>query len=111
MYWIPGNSRNILEFLRRPKVTGHYKKIPLLYLRKNLLSTAGNLKVNEQTKYESVPIFLLFLAVERNSTLGVKIDTSYINFLQFLILFCKILNHLRKKKIQMEGFIADLTPW
>ena len=85
MYWIPGNSRNILEFLRRPKVTGHCKKIPLLYLRKNLLSTAGNLKVNEQTKYESVPIFLLFLAFERNSTLGVKIDTSYINFLQFLV--------------------------
>ena len=65
MYWIPGNSRNILEFLRRPEVTGHYKKIPPLYLRKNLLATAGNLKVNEQTKYKSDPIFLLFLAVER----------------------------------------------
>ena len=71
MYWISGNSRNILEFLRRPKVTGH--------------STAGNLKVNEQTKYESVPIFLLFLAFERNSTLGVKIDTSFIIFFQFLV--------------------------
>ena len=35
------------------------------YLRKDLLATAGNLKVNEQTKYKSVPIFLLFLAVER----------------------------------------------
>ena len=56
MYKIPGNFRDILEFLRRPKVTG---------LRKNLLATAGNLKVNEQTKYKSVPIFLLFLAVER----------------------------------------------
>ena len=65
MYWIPGNSRNILKFLPRPEVTGRYKKIPPLYLRKNLLATAGNLKVNEQTKYKSVPIFLLFLAVER----------------------------------------------
>ena len=64
MYWIPDNSWNILEFLQRPEVTGHYKKIPPLYLRKNLLATAGNLKVNEQTKYKSVPIFLLFLAVE-----------------------------------------------
>ena len=59
------NSRNILEFLRRPEVTGHFKKIPLLYLRKNVLATAGNLRVNEQTKYKSVPIFLLFIAVER----------------------------------------------
>ena len=65
MYWIPGNSQNILEFLRQLEVTAHYKKIPPLYLRKNLLATAGNLKVNEQTKYKSVPIFLLFLAVER----------------------------------------------
>ena len=59
MFWIPSDSRNILEFLRRPEVTGHYKKIPPQYLRKNLLATAGNLKVNEQTKYKSVPIFLL----------------------------------------------------
>ena len=65
MYWIPGNSRNILEFLRQPEVTGRYKKIPPLYLRKNLLATAGSLKVNEQTKYKSVPIFLFFLAVKR----------------------------------------------
>ena len=65
IYWIPGNSRNILEFLRRPEVTRHYKKIPPLYLRKKLLATVGNLKANEQTKYKSVPIFLLFLAVER----------------------------------------------
>ena len=65
MYGVPVNFRNILEFLRRPEVTGHYKKIPPLYLRKNLLATAGNLTVNEQTKYKSVPIFLLFLAVER----------------------------------------------
>ena len=35
------------------------------YLRKDLLATAGNLKVNEQTKYKSVLIFLLFLAVKR----------------------------------------------
>ena len=53
------------NFWRRPEVTAHYKKIPPLYLRKNLLATAWNLKVNEQTKYKSVPIFLLFLAVER----------------------------------------------
>ena len=66
MYGVPVNFRNILEFLRRPEVTGHYKKIPLLYyLRKNLLATAGNLKVNDQTKYKSVPIFWLFLAVEK----------------------------------------------
>ena len=50
MYKIPGNFRDILEFLRRPKVTG---------LRKNLLATAGNLKVNEQTKYKSVSIFFI----------------------------------------------------
>ena len=62
------NSRQFPEYFgifARPEVTGHYKKIPSLYLRKNLLATAGNLKVNEQTKYKSVPIFLLFLAVER----------------------------------------------
>ena len=59
MYKIPGNFRNILEFLRRPKVTGHYTKNPPLYLRKNLLATAGNLKVNEQTKYKSVSIFFI----------------------------------------------------
>ena len=46
-------------------MTGHYKKIAPLHLRKNLLATAGNLKVNEQTKFKSVPIFLLFVAVER----------------------------------------------
>ena len=46
-------------------MTGHYKKIAPLHLRKNLLATAGNLKVNEQTKFKSVPIFLLVLAVER----------------------------------------------
>ena len=46
-------------------MTGHYKKIAPLHLRKNLLATAGNLKVNEQTKFKSVPIFLLFLSVER----------------------------------------------
>ena len=37
-----------LEFWRRPEVIGHYKKIPPLYLRKNLQAIAGNLKVNEQ---------------------------------------------------------------
>ena len=56
-----------IEFLAIPGIfwEGHFKKHSLLYFRKNLLATAGNLKVNEQTKYKSVPIFLLFLAVER----------------------------------------------
>ena len=40
------------NFWRRPEVTAHYKKIPPLYLRKNLLATARNLKVNKQTKYK-----------------------------------------------------------
>ena len=70
------NSQNILEFLRQPEVTGHYKKIPPLYLGKNLLATAGNLKVDEQTKYNSVPIFLLFLAVERKP----EIQNFLLNF-------------------------------
>ena len=48
--------------MQRPEVKGHYKKVPTLYLRKNLLATAGNLKVNEQTKYKSNK---LFLAIER----------------------------------------------
>ena len=59
---IPGIFWNFCGGL---KLQGITKKIPSLYLRKNLLATAGNLKVNEQTKYKSVPIFLLFLAVER----------------------------------------------
>ena len=32
--------------------------------REKLFATAGNLKVNEQSKYKSVPIFFLFLAIE-----------------------------------------------
>ena len=64
-----------MEFLRRPEVTGHCKKISPLYLRKNVLATAGNLKVNEQTKYKSVPILLLFLAVERKLR-----NTELLNF-------------------------------
>ena len=62
------NSRQFPEYFgifARPEVTGHYKKNPSLYLRKNLLATAGNLKVNEQTKYKSVPN-LLFLAAWRS---------------------------------------------
>ena len=35
---IPGNFRNILEFCWWPEVIGHEKKIPPLYLRKNLQS-------------------------------------------------------------------------
>ena len=88
-----------MEFLQWPELTGHSKNFPPLYLRKNLLATAKNLKVNKQTKYKSVPIFLLFLTVERkpeiwnhsifepaiqirNNTLGMKIDTSHIDFLE-----------------------------
>ena len=44
-----------MEFLQRPEVTGHYKRIPPLYLRKYLLATAGNLKVNEQTNFLVIP--------------------------------------------------------
>ena len=61
MYQIPGNSQNInfWNFWWRPEVTGHYKKIPPLNLRKNLLDTAGNLKANEQSKYKSVQFFFI----------------------------------------------------
>ena len=38
------------------KLQGVTKKNPPLYLRKKLSGTAGNLKVNEQSKYKSVPI-------------------------------------------------------
>lgn len=55
-----------MEFWRKPEVIGHYKKIAPLYLRKNLLVTAGNLKVNGQTNYKLVPFFL-FLHIERKS--------------------------------------------
>ena len=53
------------NFWRRPEVIEHYKKIPPLYLRKSLLPTAGNLKVNEQSKYKSVPFLFLSLGIER----------------------------------------------
>ena len=56
------NSRQFPEYfgiLGRPEVTGHNKKIPPLYLRKHLLATAGNLKVKEQSKYRSAPIFFI----------------------------------------------------
>ena len=46
-------------------MTGHYKKIPPLYLRKNLLATVGNLKVNEKKLSTSQFQFFLFLAIER----------------------------------------------
>ena len=48
-------------------MTGHYKKIAPLHLRKNLLATAGNLKVNEQTKYRSVPFFFFYSLPSRES--------------------------------------------
>ena len=49
----------MLNSWRQPEVIGHYKKIPPLYIRKNLLATAGKLKVNEQSKYKSVPFFFI----------------------------------------------------
>ena len=99
MYSIPGNWRNILEFWQWLEVIGHYKKIPPVYLRENLLATARNLMVNEQSNNNLVPFSFLFLDIERkpeiwnypifepaiyigNNTLGVKIDTSDINFLE-----------------------------
>ena len=53
------NSRQFPEYFGLFVAAWSYsllKKISPLYLRKNLLATAGNLKVNEQTKYKSVPI-------------------------------------------------------
>ena len=47
-------------------MTGHYKNNLPLYRRKKLLGTAGNLKVNEQSKYKSVPILFLFLVIEES---------------------------------------------
>ena len=76
MYWIPGNSRNIFEFLQRPEVTGHYKKIPPLYLRKNLLAAAGNVKVNEQIKYKSVSSDFLVIPSRREKAR----NTELLNF-------------------------------
>ena len=59
---IPGIFWNFCSGL---KLQGLTKKFHLYISRKNLLATAGYLKVNEKTKYKSVPIFLLFLVVER----------------------------------------------
>ena len=46
----PAISGMCWNFFWRPEVRGHYKTIAPLSLRKNLLATAGNLKVNEQSK-------------------------------------------------------------
>ena len=54
---------SILEFWRRPEVA--LQKKFHLYIRKSLLATAGNLKVNEQSKYKSVPFLFLSLGIER----------------------------------------------
>ena len=52
---MPSSCWNTLKFCQRPEVPGTYKKkIPPLDLRKNLRATAGNLKINEQSKYQSV---------------------------------------------------------
>ena len=54
---IDGKKWIFWNFWWWPEVTGHYKNIPPPYLRKKLLSTAGNLEVNEQSKCKSVPVF------------------------------------------------------
>ena len=54
---IPGIFWNFCGGLKLQGITN--KKIPPLYLRKNLLATAGNLNVNEQTKYKSVQFFFI----------------------------------------------------
>ena len=65
---------NILEFLTAAwSFFGITKNYP--YLRKKLLATAENLKVNQQSNYKSAPFFFI-------PSLGVKIDTSDINFLK-----------------------------
>ena len=61
------NSRKLLEYFGILAVAWSYRalqKNPPLSLRKNLLATAGNLKVNEQSNYKSVRFFL-FLDIER----------------------------------------------
>ena len=64
---------SILEFLTAAwSFFGITKNYP--YVRKKLLATAGNLKVNQQSNYRSAPFFI--------PSLGVKIDTSDINFLK-----------------------------
>ena len=61
---IPGKLGNILEFsavaISRRALIENSTTIS----REKLFATAGNLKVNEQSKYKSVPIFFLFLAIE-----------------------------------------------
>ena len=47
--------------------------MPPLYLRKNLLATAGNLKVNERSNYKSVPYSFLFLDIERKPEINYRI--------------------------------------
>ena len=54
---IGGKKGIFCNFWWRPEVTGHYKNIPPPYRRGKLLDTAGNLEVNEQSKYKSVPVF------------------------------------------------------
>ena len=97
---------HILEFFWwLPGVTGHYKKIPPLYLKEKLMNNAGNLKVNWQSKDKSIPIHFSFLVTEgrpvvcnswffepviyiRNHTLGVTIDTSENQFSESSFLTC-----------------------
>ena len=54
---ISGKKWIFWNFWWWPEVTGHYKNVPPPYLRKKLLSTGGNLEVNEQSKCKSVPVF------------------------------------------------------
>ena len=61
--------KNLLNSRQFPEYFGFFavalQKSSISISQEKLLATAGNLKVNEQTKHKSVPIFLLFLAVER----------------------------------------------
>ena len=53
-----------MEFLAAALNYRAFHKIPPLYLVKKLPGTAENLKVNEQSKYESVPILFLLLVIK-----------------------------------------------
>ena len=63
---IGGKKGKFWNFWWWPEVTGHCKNTPPPYLRKKVLSTAGNLEVNEQSKCKSVPVFFLFQATRES---------------------------------------------
>ena len=61
---IPRQKGNILEFSEVARSRRVLIKNSTTISRETLFATAGNLKVNEQSKYKSVPIFFIFLAME-----------------------------------------------